>query len=57
MAKASPEVSEDISGALSRLTESGRGGMGSLFKVLGVSGPQLDALPGLSDAKQEAGIS
>ena len=35
MAKASPEVAADISGALKRLTDSGRGGMGSMFKVLG----------------------
>jgi len=49
IAKASPEVSEDISGALKRLTGGGRGGMGSMFKVLGVSDPKLDALPGLHE--------
>jgi SAM-dependent MidA family methyltransferase len=49
MAKASHEVSEDISSALVRLTGGGRGGMGSMFKVLGISGPRLDELPGLSD--------
>jgi SAM-dependent MidA family methyltransferase len=49
MAKASHEVSEDISSALTRLTGGGRGGMGSMFKVLGISGPHLDELPGLSD--------
>jgi NADH dehydrogenase [ubiquinone] 1 alpha subcomplex assembly factor 7 len=54
MAKASPEVSEDISGALKRLTGAGRGGMGSMFKVLGVSDQKRDALPGLSDALPEA---
>src|SRR5215470_11634651 len=37
MAKATHEVSEDISTALKRLTDSGRTGMGSMFKVLGVS--------------------
>ena len=37
MAKASPEVSEDISGALNRLVGGGRSGMGSMFKVLGIS--------------------
>ena len=40
MAKASHEVSEDISGALKRLIGGGRGGMGSMFKVLAVSEPQ-----------------
>jgi NADH dehydrogenase [ubiquinone] 1 alpha subcomplex assembly factor 7 len=52
MAKASPEVSEDISSALKRLTDSGRTGMGSLFKVLGVSSQNLETLPGLSDETQ-----
>lgn len=49
MAKASPEVSEDISGALKRLTDSGRGGMGSMFKALAISEPRLTQLAGLSD--------
>jgi SAM-dependent MidA family methyltransferase len=49
MAKASHEVSEDISNALKRLVEGGRGGMGAMFKVLGISDPQLTALPGLSE--------
>jgi NADH dehydrogenase [ubiquinone] 1 alpha subcomplex assembly factor 7 len=57
MAKASPEVSEDISGALKRLTGGGRGGMGSMFKVLGVSGLKLDTLPGLSDQPGPSGAS
>ena len=52
MAKASPEVSSDISAALKRLTGGGRGGMGSMFKVLGVSEPNLAALPGLSEQIQ-----
>jgi SAM-dependent MidA family methyltransferase len=49
MAKAAPEVSEDISGALKRLTDSGRGGMGSMFKALAISEPRLTQLAGLSD--------
>ena len=48
MAKATPEVSEDISGALKRLIGGGRGGMGSMFKVLAISEPNLTALAGLS---------
>jgi NADH dehydrogenase [ubiquinone] 1 alpha subcomplex assembly factor 7 len=55
MAKASLEVSEDISSALKRLTEGGRGGMGAMFKVLGISGPQLAALPGLNDEDPAGG--
>jgi len=55
MAKATHEVSEDISGALKRLTDSGRGGMGSMFKVLAVSEPQLTLLAGFSDEKPETG--
>lgn len=54
MTKASPEASEDIAGALKRLTGGGRSGMGSLFKVLGVSAPQLISLPGLSDEQPAA---
>lgn len=53
MAKATHEVSTDISGALKRLTEPGRGGMGSMFKVLGVSQPDVVSLAGLSDAETE----
>jgi NADH dehydrogenase [ubiquinone] 1 alpha subcomplex assembly factor 7 len=49
MAKATPEVSADIDGALKRLTDSGRGGMGSMFKVIGISQPDLISLAGLSD--------
>jgi NADH dehydrogenase [ubiquinone] 1 alpha subcomplex assembly factor 7 len=50
MAKASPEVSEDISYALKRLVGGGRSGMGEMFKVLGISDQQLTTLPGLSEA-------
>ena len=49
MAKTTPEVSEDISGALKRLTEGGRGGMGTLFKVVAISDPDLDVLAGFAD--------
>jgi NADH dehydrogenase [ubiquinone] 1 alpha subcomplex assembly factor 7 len=49
MAKASPEVAEDVSGALKRLIDSGRGGMGSMFKVIGISDPRLETLVALSD--------
>jgi SAM-dependent MidA family methyltransferase len=50
MAKASHEVSEDVANALKRLTGSGRGGMGSMFKVLGISEAELTNIAGLSDA-------
>jgi NADH dehydrogenase [ubiquinone] 1 alpha subcomplex assembly factor 7 len=55
MAKTTPEVSEDISGALKRLTEGGRGGMGSMFKVLAISDPALETLAGFAhqDSKAE----
>jgi NADH dehydrogenase [ubiquinone] 1 alpha subcomplex assembly factor 7 len=49
MAKASREVSEDIASALQRLVGGGRGGMGQMFKVLGVSEPDLVTLAGFSD--------
>jgi SAM-dependent MidA family methyltransferase len=49
MAKATHEVSEDIAGALKRLVEGGRGGMGSMFKVIGISDPGIETLVGLSD--------
>jgi NADH dehydrogenase [ubiquinone] 1 alpha subcomplex assembly factor 7 len=52
MAKASLEVSEDISSALKRLTGDGRGAMGSMFKVLAVSEPALTSLAGLSGQDQ-----
>jgi NADH dehydrogenase [ubiquinone] 1 alpha subcomplex assembly factor 7 len=52
MAKATHEVSEDISSALKRLIGGGRGGMGSMFKVLAVSEPNLTSLAGLSDQEQ-----
>ena len=49
MAKASPEVSDDVTGALKRLIDSGRGGMGSMFKVIGISDPAIPTLVALSD--------
>jgi SAM-dependent MidA family methyltransferase len=49
MAKTTPEVSADISGALKRLTEGGRGGMGSMFKVVAISDPALTVLAGFAD--------
>jgi SAM-dependent MidA family methyltransferase len=53
MQKATPEVSTDIAAALKRLTDKGRGGMGSMFKVLAISEPRLTSLAGLSDAVEE----
>jgi SAM-dependent MidA family methyltransferase len=52
MAKASPEVSEDISGALKRLVTGGRG-MGSMFKVLAISEPNLISLAGFADERPD----
>jgi SAM-dependent MidA family methyltransferase len=54
MAKATHEVSEDISEALKRLIGGGRSGMGSMFKVIGVSHPRIQTLVGLSDDEQRA---
>jgi SAM-dependent MidA family methyltransferase len=49
MAKATHEASEDIAGALKRLVSGGRGGMGDMFKVLGVSESNLTTLAGFAD--------
>jgi SAM-dependent MidA family methyltransferase len=54
MAKASHEVSEDISGALKRLIGGGRGGMGSMFKVLAISEPHLTELAGFREHEEAA---
>jgi len=54
MAKTTHEISEDISGALKRLIGGGRGGMGSMFKVLAVSEPNLISLAGFGDEQQDA---
>jgi SAM-dependent MidA family methyltransferase len=53
MAKASPEIASDIASALKRLTDSGRGGMGSMFKAIAISDPRLTGIAGLSDQPQE----
>ena len=53
MSKANTQVSADIQSALKRLTGTGRGAMGALFKVLGVSHPEIRALPGLSVEQQD----
>ena len=39
-----------IDAAVDRLTDPGQRGMGSLFKVMAVSGPGLGSLPGFADA-------
>src|SRR5580692_9445292 len=54
MAKTTPEVSEDIAGALKRLIGGGRGGMGSMFKVLAISDPNLVSLAGFADSESGA---
>jgi SAM-dependent MidA family methyltransferase len=54
MAKASHEVSEDIASALKRLVGGGRGGMGQMFKVLGISEPNLATLAGFTDEVPDA---
>ena len=41
------DVTARVMGELRRLTDTGRGGMGSMFKVLGISNPQLTSLAGL----------
>ena len=48
-AKATPEVAETVTSALKRLIDSGRGGMGSMFKVIGISDPAITELVALSD--------
>jgi SAM-dependent MidA family methyltransferase len=57
MQKAAPEVATDISIAHKRLTDTGRNGMGAMFKVLGISEPRLTGLAGLSDLEQAEGAS
>lgn len=57
MQKATPEVATDISIALKRLTDTGRSGMGSMFKVLGISEPRLTGIAGLSDLEQAGDAS
>ena len=45
----SSETAGDVAAALLRLTDSGNKGMGSLFKVLGISHPSIETLAALSD--------
>ena len=54
-AKTTPEVSADIAAALKRLTDSGRGGMGSMFKVLAITEPHLTSVAGLSEEQAATG--
>jgi NADH dehydrogenase [ubiquinone] 1 alpha subcomplex assembly factor 7 len=54
MAKATPEVSQDVAEALKRLIGGGRSGMGSMFKAIGISAPDIETLVGLSDDDQRA---
>src|SRR3978361_1528687 len=46
MGKTTADVSSDISSALKRLTDSGRGGMGSMFKVMAVTAPPPASVAG-----------
>jgi len=55
MKNASAEQSAIISSALKRLTGSGKEGMGSLFKVLGISHPAIEVLAALSDHEPAMG--
>jgi NADH dehydrogenase [ubiquinone] 1 alpha subcomplex assembly factor 7 len=55
MAKADQEIAEDIAAAMKRLVGGGRGGMGSMFKVLAVSEPHLAVLAGFEPAPDNAG--
>lgn len=54
MSKASMQVSADIETALKRLTGTDRGAMGALFKVLGISHPDIRTLPGLDEPQPDA---
>lgn len=49
IAKSSNEITAEVTAAIKRLAGTGRGGMGSLFKVLGVSHPDLKSLPGMNE--------
>jgi NADH dehydrogenase [ubiquinone] 1 alpha subcomplex assembly factor 7 len=46
-AGAPPDYASTIDAALERLTDEDRTGMGRLIKVIALSGPKLDSLPGL----------
>jgi SAM-dependent MidA family methyltransferase len=45
-ARATPDQAADVESALHRLTDAAPAGMGSLFKVMAISHPNLTALPG-----------
>jgi len=49
MQMATPDVASGVETELLRLTDLERGGMGSLFKVLGISEPRLSSLAGLGE--------
>jgi SAM-dependent MidA family methyltransferase len=51
--RATAEVTAIIMSELKRLTDAGHGGMGSTFKVLGISEPRLNVLAGLRDDAEE----
>jgi SAM-dependent MidA family methyltransferase len=53
IAKAAPEIAEDIDSAMKRLVGGGRAGMGEMFKVLAVSQPDLPSLAGFADEPQD----
>ena len=55
MAKASEQVAQGIEVAKNRLIGGGRGGMGSMFKVLAISDPSLTALVGFGDMPEDEG--
>jgi SAM-dependent MidA family methyltransferase len=46
VSKANTQVAADVTTALRRLVDTGRGGMGALFKVLGISHPSIETLAG-----------
>jgi SAM-dependent MidA family methyltransferase len=54
---ASEDVAKTITAALKRLTGPSPEGMGSLFKVLGVSHPDIETLAALSDQGSSGGTS
>ena len=49
VSKASTQVAADVTTALRRLVGTGRGGMGAMFKVLGISHPTIETLAGFVD--------
>ncbi len=52
MGKSAPAVSATVASALKRLTEGGRGGMGSLFKVMAISDRSIPTLAGITDTPE-----